>query len=197
MNHWTVQVRRSIDAIETAEAEQRARRDEATAAAIVRARSRDGERATRLDAWADELAQRIPRGAAVLDLGIGADWLAVLAARGFDASAIEANSALHRDARARGLSVTLGDAAALLARVADASLDAVTFVAGLGDEKSATELIAAAHRVLKRGGCVLIAVARPDVSAEPAIGDIVASAGFGDAKRLDGIVGQALLAVRA
>ena len=81
MNHWTVQVRHSIDAIETAEAEQRSRSDEAAGARILASRASDTQRAQRLAAWAEEIAARIPRGAVVIDLGVGSDWLATLAAR--------------------------------------------------------------------------------------------------------------------
>lgn len=196
MNHWTVQVRRSIDAIEAAESERRARNDETAAAAILAARGRDAQRANRLEAWADELAQRMERGAAVLDLGGGPDWLAALAARGFDASAIETNTALHRESRARGLNVTLGDPAMLIARIADASLDALTIAMAEHRDFSHAALLAEAQRVLRRGGCLMIAHARSE-SAQSAPPDIVEAAGFGPPKRLDAFGGRAFFAARA
>ena len=193
MNHWTVQVRHSIDAIETAEAEQRSRSDEAAGARILASRASDTQRAQRLAAWAEEIATRIPRGAAVIDLGVGSDWLATLAARGFDASAIETNSALHREARERGLAVTLGTASTLLARSADASFDAVT-IAATSDEFAV--LLAEAQRVLKRGGCLMVA----DMDSEtpqPLTPGSLKLADFGEPKRLDAFGSVALFVTRA
>ena len=195
MNHWTVQVRRSIDAIEAAEAERSAENDETTAAMILSARSRDAQRTGRLAAWADELAQRIARGGAVLDLGGGSDWLTMLAARGFDAGAIEANSALHREARARQLNVTLGDAAMLLARTEDGSLDALT-IATENEAMPYAKLLAEAQRLLKRGGCLMIAGAQLQNTEAETI-DLVQAAGFGAPKRLDAFGGRALFVTRA
>jgi hypothetical protein len=189
MNHWTVEVRKSIAAIEAAEADERAQRDEQDAAAILAARARDGGRAERLSAWAGELARRAPHGATVLDLGIGADWLAALGARGFAASAIETNSALHRDARERKLDVTLGDPAALIARIEDASLDALTLDARALDARLARE----AQRILKRGG-VLVVI---ETHAERAgVADLVEQAGYGALETLDAPGGGALFAAR-
>jgi O-antigen chain-terminating methyltransferase len=194
MNHWTVQVRRSIDAIETAEAERRAHSDEAAAAMILAARTRDAQRTERLAAWGAEIAARIPRGAVVIDLGIGSDWLATLVARGFDASAIETNAALHREARERGLGVTLGIASALLARTADASLDALT-IAATSDEFAV--LLAEAQRIVKRGGCLMVADVRAEAAQPVTTPDSLEAAGFGAPKRLDAFGGRALFVTRA
>jgi len=193
MNHWTVQVRKSIDAIEAAEAERRERNDETTAAIILRAREQDAHRVLRLQAWADELAQRIPRGATVLDLAGGSDWLAALSARGWSASSIETNTALHREARARNLDVTLGSPGSLLARIADASLDALTIVSPdrIAGEMPATELLREAHRILKHGGCLMFG-ATP-VEYAPAI---LLAVGFAEPKLIDGSAGKAIFAVR-
>ena len=190
MNHWTIEVRKSIAAIEAAEADERARRDEQEAAAVLAARARDGGRPERIAAWVGELARHLPEGASVLDLGVGTDWLAALDARGFVASAIETNAALHRDARARKLDVTLGDPAALIARIEDASLDALSIDAHAFDARLARE----ARRILKRGG-VLVVV---DTRAERAsIADLVEPAGFGALESLDAPGGGALFAARS
>lgn len=197
MNHWTVEVRKSIDAIEAAETERRERNDEISAAIIVRARENDAQRATRLRAWVDELALRIPRGAAVVDLCGGSDWLAELSARDVNASAIETNSALHREARARNLDVTLGSPAILVARIADATLDALTILSPerVTEEMPATELLREAHRILKRGGCLVIGTAPTEASAEFGP-EVLSAVGFADARMLDAFAGKVMFAVR-
>ncbi len=189
MNHWTIEVRKSVAAIEAAEADERTQRDEREAAATLAARARDAGRAERLAAWADELARRAPSRATVLDLGIGADWLAALGARGFAASAIETNSALHRDARERKLDVTLGDPAALIARIEDASLDALTVDARAFDVRLAGE----AQRILKRGGVLVVVETH---AQREGIADLVEPAGFGALESLDAPGGGALFAAR-
>jgi hypothetical protein len=197
MNHWTVQVRKSIDAIEAAEAEHLARNDETSAAIILRAREHDAHRAARLQVWAAELEQRIARGATVLDLAGGADWLAGLSARGWIASSIETNTALHREARARNLDVTLGSSRSLLARVSDASLDALTIASPdrIADEMPATELLREAHRILKSGGCLMIGATPAGFSVEYAP-SVLLAVGFAEPKWLDASGGKALFAVR-
>jgi hypothetical protein len=190
MNHWTIEVRKSIAAIEAAEADERAQRDETEAVAILAARARDGGRAERLSAWAGELARRATQGACVLDLGIGADWLAMLAKRGFAASAIETNSALHRDARERKLDVTLGDPAVLIARIEDASLDALTVDAGVFDARLARE----ARRILKRGGVLVVVETHTERAG---VADLVEPAGFGALESLGAPGGGALFAARS
>jgi hypothetical protein len=190
MNHWTIEVRKSIDAIETAEADERVQHDEHEASAILAARERDGRRAERLAAWAGELARRATRGGAVLDLGIGADWLAALAGHGFAASAIETNSALHREARQQRLDVTLGDPAALIARIDDASLDALTLDASRLDAQLARE----ARRILKPGGLLVVV----ETHAQRAgVADLVEPAGFGALESLNAPGGGALFAARS
>jgi O-antigen chain-terminating methyltransferase len=155
MNHWTVEVRRSIDAIDDAEAARRAQQDETTAARIVRRRELDAGRPQRLETRAAALAQALPDNARVLDLCGGADWLTKLAEHGCRATSIETNSALHRRAREKKIDVTLGDPLTLLARTADSSLDALTLDAGrLGT--SLGDVLDEAHRILKRDGLLLI-----------------------------------------
>lgn len=198
MNHWTAQVRKSIDAIEATEAERRARNDETSAAIVLRERALDAERAERLGAWATELARHMPPGAAVVDLCGGSDWLDALTARGWNASSIETNSALHRDARARDANVTLGSPAILLARIADGSLDALTIVAPerIAEDMPLAELLREAHRLLKRGGSFLIGMMPGGSRAESVSVQTLLAAGFADAKTLDAFGATAVLAVR-
>jgi O-antigen chain-terminating methyltransferase len=166
MNHWTVEVRRSIDAIDAAEAERRAQEDEAAAARIERRYELAAERPRRLETRAAALAQALPENASVLDLCGGADWLAKLASLGCRATSIETNAALHRRAREKRLDVTLGDPLALLARTADASLDALTLDAErIGTRTS--DVLDEAARVLKSGGLLLIDVDDVPPSALP------------------------------
>lgn len=197
MNHWTVEVRKSIDAIETAEAERRGRADEAAATIIVRERALDAQRDARLNAWADELARRLPKAAAVLDLGGAPDWLAHLAARGFRIGSIETNSALHREARALRLDVTLGHPAELLTRIADASLDALTVSAParVGAEMTPAELLGEAQRILRSGGVLLVDAGRRGPTEET-YADLARHFAFADATMLDVFAGRALVFAR-
>ena len=199
MNHWAVQVRKSIDAIEAAEGEQRSRDDEIAGATIQRVREHDAMRAERLQAWSSELAHRLPQSASVLDLCGGADWIAALAARGWNASSIETNSALHRDARAKGLNVTLGSPSALLARIADESLDALS-IAGLdriARDMRAAALLREAKRVLRSGGVLLIDLDAYGASADSMIADVVAAGGFANPQTLAVHAGKAVVFARS
>jgi hypothetical protein len=197
MNHWTVQVRKSIDAIEAAEAERRARDDETAAAILLRARERDTQRQQRLRTWADALARRIPEGATVVDLEGGADWLTELASRGWRVGSIETNAALHREARARGFDVSLGDPATLFARVEDGSVDALTLASpDRNTELLLIQRLREAQRMLRRGGALLLGLAPAHAMPEPVTPDTLAAVGFGDAETLGGSGGEALLATR-
>jgi SAM-dependent methyltransferase len=199
MNHWALQVRQSIDAIETAETERQTREDEASAAIIARARSHDAQRAPRLQAWAEKVAKKMPAAAEVLDVCGGSDWLAALGARGLKVSSIETNSALHREARARHLDVTLGSPRSLLARVADESIDALTM--GLSEriveEMTPAELAREAQRILKRGGVLLIDVGDIGGPVEAALSDAALGVGFADLETLDVFSGKALMFERS
>ena len=199
MNHWALQVRQSIDAIETAEAERQASEDEASAAIIARAQSRDTQRAPRLQAWAERLAKKMPATAEVLDICSGSDWLAALGARGWKVSSIETNSALHREARARHLDVTLGSPRSLLARVAYESIDALTIGSSgrIVKEMTPAELAREAHRIIKRGGVLLIDIGNIGGPVETALSDAALGVGFGDRETLDVFAGKALMFERS
>ncbi|MGH8172941.1 MAG: hypothetical protein ACREPX_07320, partial [Rhodanobacteraceae bacterium] len=126
MNHWTVKVREGIRSIEAAHASRRAAANEIVARDVREARLHDAKREPRLRAWAAELKERLKDSATVLDLCSGADWLSELAALRLQVNGIDSNQALHGDLRESTAPVALGDSAALLARTADQSLDALT-----------------------------------------------------------------------
>jgi predicted methyltransferase len=140
----------------------------------------------------------MPPGAAVVDLCGGSDWLDALTARGWNASSIETNTALHRDARARDANVTLGNPANLLARIADGSLDALTVVAPerIAEDMPLAELLREAHRMLKRGGSLLIGMTPGDSRTPSLSAQTLLAAGFADAKTLDAFGANVVFAVR-
>jgi hypothetical protein len=198
MNHWTAQVRKSIEAIDAAQAGRRAAADEVAARSVLDARTADAERARRLEALATELSAHLAADASVLDLCSGADWLSGLSARGWKIDGIETNSALHRDARDKGQSVTLGNPALLLARTAEQSIDAVTIASfsRMPDEVSAPDLLRETHRVLKADGCLLIGTDPTGAAEHAAAIDAVREAGFGSVRAFESGASIAVIALR-
>jgi hypothetical protein len=59
----------------------------------------------------------------------------------------------------------------------------------------ATELLREAHRIVKRGGCLMIGSAPTEISAEYA-SEILSAVGFADARTLDAFAGKVMFAVR-
>lgn len=187
-----------IDAL----AAERERSDRDGAAAVARAAiAGDAAREARNAAWSARLGERLAAGARVLALACDADWPRMLAARGF-----EAIDPAH----------VPGDAGAmprdLLARHADASLDAVTALALplLLPGWSLAGLLEEARRVLRPGGTVLLAFAREGVvlaaslRGQPAPSltvDLVeyalAAAAFDEVQRIDAADGSPALLARA
>jgi hypothetical protein len=198
MNHWTAQVRKSIEAIDAAQAGRRAADDEVTARIVLDSRAADSERARRLEALATELSAHLAADASVLDLSSGADWLSGLSARGWKVDGIESNSALHRDAREKGQSVTLGNAASLLARTAEQSLDALTIASfsRMSEVMSVPDLLREAHRLLKANGCLLIGTEQTGASEHAVTMDAVRDAGFGGVRALESGDSNAVIALR-
>lgn len=197
MNHWTVQLRQCVEAIESAESERRAREDETSAALIERMRGLDTDRLRRMDAWTSELARRLSGKGRVLDVCGDPKWFDALALDGWNVSAIETNSVLHRRARDDGRDVTLGDPVALMARIADASLDAVSFAADrVLDDVTVVEIVREALRIVKPRGVLLIDLGRSATHFDAALSRVALAVGFADPAAIDAFSGKALVFVR-
>jgi len=196
--HWTAQVRKSIEAIDAAQAARRTAVDEVAARAVLDARAGDSDRARRLEILATELSTHLAADASVLDLCSGADWLSGLSARGWKVNGIESNSTLHRDAREKGLSVTLGDPTSLLVRTTEQSLDAVTIgsLARIREEFSAADLLREVRRLLKPNGCLLIGTEQTGAAEHAATIDAAREAGFASARALESGASSAVIALR-
>lgn len=151
-NHWIASLQRSLAELEDAAANERERAD-AFAAALPENPSSVAARRDRHAAWSAALAQHLPPSARVLDLGSGdGAWLAALAARGLDASGVEANAhLLERTPQAR---IAQGEPAATLARCTDADLDAISLGADafVGAESARIDALHHARRALKPDG---------------------------------------------
>lgn len=199
MNHWLTSLRRTVAALEDADAQQPAR----TLAAAVAERRLGGDplRPLRLAAWRDALAAEVAGGGRVLDLGSGADWQAALAAQ---------NIAIDPAADG-GLPSFLDDPATALARTGDGELAALSVLDGAAVLRrlSAAELFAAAQRTLRSGGVLLIAFTegpvsiadrldgRGGVDADPALlAQALEAAGFADVRRCDAADGSPALLAR-
>jgi SAM-dependent methyltransferase len=109
-------------------------------------------------------AGSVAAGTGVVDVGSGrGEWLALLREFGVPASGVDANIEFVDAARARGLDVVPGDAAAhLLGRPAN-SVDMVTafhLIEHL-DVETLLAFLAAALHALRPGGCVLLETPNP------------------------------------
>lgn len=199
MNHWLTSLRRTVTALEDADAQQPAR----TLAAAVAERRLGGDplRPLRLAAWRDALAADVAGGGRVLDLGSGADWQAVLAAQQL---AIDPGDG-------GGLPSFLDDPGTALARTGDGELAALSLLdaAAVLRRLPAAELFASAQRVLRSGGVLLIAFTDGPVSiadrldgragfdADPALfAQALEAAGFADVRRCDAADGSPALLAR-
>jgi hypothetical protein len=198
MNHWTFEVRKSIDAIDAATATRRAADDEDIARSVREARRQDAGRAQRLRAWGEALSAHVRADASVLDLGSGADWLAELNARRWRANGIEGNRALHRDFADSGWPVALDDCRALLARTTAQSLDALTVAspARIGAEMALADLLREARRILKAGGCLLIGTEEIGATENAATIETARAAGFAEVRAIQSGDGNAVIALQ-
>ena len=159
MNHWLTSLRQNLAALEAAEHEQRRRADALLVDVIEPTGVELAARAERFDIWLDLLAAHMKPRSRVLDLGSGRDWLARIAARGFDAGGVDDNAEIRARALAAGLLIAPGSPAEVLARTADGALDALTVLAvgSMLRRIPAATLFDATRRTLKPGGLLLLA----------------------------------------
>jgi len=110
----------------------------------------------------EALLQRVPKK--IIDIGCGrAEWLELLAGRGFTAVGLDLNDEFVASAQQAGLSVIKGDATDYLGQQPDQSyalVSAFHVVEHLGFEKLLT-FMKEAHRVLDDGGAMLLETPNP------------------------------------
>ena len=110
------------------------------------------------------VVEQVVSSGGVVDVGPGrGEWLTLLRDRGIPAYGVEAHPRFVAACRAKGLTVIQGDAIAHLRELPLAALDMVTsfhVVEHMGTE-DLLELIAAAHQVLRPGGCLLLETPNP------------------------------------
>lgn len=107
----------------------------------------------------------LDRRGPVADLGSGrGEWLELLREKGVDAYGIEVNELFAADCAARGLDVRVGDLRAVLAKVPERSLSAVTgfHVVEHMDVDGVVELIDLAVRALHPDGLLILETPNPD-----------------------------------
>lgn len=159
-NHWIVSLQNSLTSLEETAALEQAQAD-ALLAAVGSGADETAARRVRHAAWAAQLGAELADGASVLDLASGdGEWLAAVDAHVAGASGIEANASLAERAQASGARVAAGDPRAVLARCADASIDALGIGADLlsADAIHTPQLLSDALRALKPGGHLLLRV---------------------------------------
>jgi len=145
---------------EVARAAERAATDSAYTAFENRFRGSREEIRRRLEEYVELFRDASP----VVDLGCGrGEFLEALAAAGVGARGVEANANAASECRAKGLDVTGGDLLDFLAAQADGALGGV-FAAQVAEHLPPpvlTRLLAESHRVLRRGGLLLLETVNP------------------------------------
>jgi hypothetical protein len=213
INHWSHSLSQAFAQIEQVADQRETERGAVAARAALAVVAADTTRNARNLAWANAFAARMPAHARVLALACAGDWLALLAARGFDVTAAEPNAVLAEAARTDGITVEPASALDILRRVADMSLDGLSMLAFpvLARRASSVEWLVQARRALRDGGGLLLAFAREpaalvDTLLEPGatmpspdvLMQLARTSGFTDVSRIDAADGSiALLAWRA
>lgn len=154
MNHWLNEFRRSLSALEAEEAAQRTKA-RSLIDGIIGGDALKSSRASRLDAWAIQLTDRMPRGARVLDLDGDEEWFAHLERRGIGIQRVaECIDAIGGD----DMSAGWVPAEVRFDRIADATIDAVTALAVSATLRRlpGAALFSAARRVLRPGGVLML-----------------------------------------
>lgn len=188
MNHWSHHLTEAFARIE-AVAEERDAVTNAAAARIALARvADDPARMERQRVWAERFAAALPDGGTVLALGCASDWIAALAARGFDVTVAESNTVLAAAIDAPGINIDPATPKQVLSRSADASIDGLCMLAlpMLAQTIGVPVLFEEAARVLRPGGTLLVADGR---DAAEVTGSLLGPAVFSIP---DGVIEQAL-----
>lgn len=189
-HHWLTSLREGMVELEAAATREQQRADELVAALVAHEAAQESPALSHRD-WAATLAQQLPAGALVMDLGSGeGTWPAALIGQGLTVAAVDANAVLVARAQARGIHVALGDPAAVLARCADASVIALSLSATLlSDAVTAARLFDEARRAMVDGAPLLLRVetgAAPAalVNDAPTAAAWLQAAGFGEPRTL-------------
>lgn len=153
INHWSHQLTQAFVQIEDAAGEYRRTLERPGWNAALATVQADSARRPRNEGWLELLVQRVPAAASVLVLASGPDWSELLAARGLrpcgesDAAAACGESVSPRER---------------LRRCEDGGVDAMTVLAlpSLARVVPLIELLGEASRIVRPGGCLLVACAR-------------------------------------
>jgi O-antigen chain-terminating methyltransferase len=128
-----------------------------------RFRGSTAEVTAKLAAYLPDVRRLVGAGG-VLDLGSGrAEWLTLLRDAGVRARGVDTNPAFVAAGRARGLDMELSDALGHLRSIPSDSLDMITafHVIEHLETEELLELLEAARRVLRCGGCILLETPNP------------------------------------
>lgn len=151
---------RRVEALEAAEDRRRFRPWFSTSRLVEELR---GTR-TELSERYRDIAERLADSGPVLDVGCGrGELLALLKDSGVEASGVELDPELAREAQALGLSVEQGDGVARLGEVVDATLGGVVLIQVIEHlaAQEAAEVVLLARDKLRPGGSLVIEAVNP------------------------------------
>lgn len=160
MNHWLATLRQNLAALESAETEQARKRNVLHAEVSEKMLQADQQRAGWLEQLAENFTQGLSSTADVLDVGGGLDWLQTLSRRGVNVTAVNQNNVIGQRIREAAIASDIAEPTAVLARIADCSLDAVAILdlASLLRVMPAAVLVDILRRVLRPTGRVLFGI---------------------------------------